>query len=117
MVRFLDKSNVEEILNQKNYITNLLNSDKKLQKLIVSKAGKKIITPLCIIVLNILRGSVKLSDIDYKNLKRFKLQLRNLVKRSNLSTKKKILQQGGFLSYLLPVALTTLDILSQALQK
>ena len=47
MVRFLDKSNVEEILNQKNYITNLFNSDKKLQKL-VSKAGKKIITPLCI---------------------------------------------------------------------
>ena len=43
MVRFLDKSNVEEILNQKNYITNLLNSDKKLQKLrfkIVSKAPR-----------------------------------------------------------------------------
>ena len=53
MVKFLDEKNIENILNQKNSITNLLNSNKNLQKLIIDKSGKNLVTPLCVIVLNI----------------------------------------------------------------
>lgn len=112
MVRFLDQNNIENILNQKNSIINLLNSDKKNQKLIVQKSGKDLVTPLCVIVLNILNGNLKISEEQLVSLKKFKLPCRNLVKKSNLKSKKLILQKGGFLNILLPIVLTALGFLT-----
>ena len=112
MVKFLDEKNIENILNQKNSITNLLNSNKNLQKLIIDKSGKNLVTPLCVIVLNILEGTVKLSDSELESLKKFKLPCRNLIKKSNLKSKKKILQKGGFLSTLLPIVISIITLIA-----
>ena len=111
MVRFLDQNNVENILNQKNSIINLLNSNKKLQKLIIQKSGKDLVTPLCVIVLNILKGVLKLSEAELSSLKKFKIPCRNLVKKSSLKSKKVLLQKGGFLNILLPIVFTALGFL------
>ena len=59
-------------------------------------------------ILNVLNGHIKLKSEQKKKLKRHKDTLRHLASRSNSTHRKRALlhQRGGFLSALLPLALS-----------
>jgi len=69
----------------------------------IKSCSKKFIFDMCECVKNVLKGNVSLKSSHLKCLKRYKQSLRTLsLKRTSLTTIKKILQKGGFLAALLP---------------
>lgn len=108
-------------LKEKQYIT-LLSKTKcpKKRNLLVDMANKEQIDAISEIILNTLKNNVPLKTRDKNKLRPYKQTLRNLAKKStSLKKRKHILKQrGGFLSFLLPLALTTLaNIIPQLLHK
>ncbi|KAK7460749.1 hypothetical protein BaRGS_00038834 [Batillaria attramentaria] len=68
-------------------------------------ANRRIICSLCEVVHNVLKGHVKLSRGQKQRWSRHKHKLRQLVKRTTTSKKRKeLIQKGGFISLLLPLA-------------
>lgn len=104
---------------QKHYdILKVLSTCKKcIRNNIISKADSELINTICECVYNLLKGNIKLSEVQFKNLKPFRHILRKLLAKSNTKEKKKILiQKGGFLEILLPAVISGLaSIISSAI--
>jgi len=71
----------------------------KLRRAIIENSDKELLNSISECSLNVLKGTVKLSDRKKRKLRKFKHQLRTIVdKRVPLARKKKlIIQRGGFI--------------------
>ncbi|PJE78546.1 hypothetical protein CI610_02516 [invertebrate metagenome] len=87
-------------------------AEPSIRKAILEKASKSFIYCLCECIQNILQGRLPLTPKQKKRLSRHKQKCRQLLK-SPFKTKKRIIQQGGFLpaitSILLPLATQVLS--------
>ena len=98
-------------LKKRDFLTLLAQSKTpKRRALLAEWANKSEIDSLSEIVYNTLRGNIKLNKRLFKKLKRCKNHLRELANKKNSITKKRkiIKQNGGFLSVLIPTALSLL---------
>lgn len=92
----------------KNFLKILTLADKNTLKAIIKGLNKKQTYCLCEIVLNLLKGNIKISKDDFLILKKYKRKFRNLLNKPKLTQKKYILQKGGFLEVLIPTVISTL---------
>jgi len=80
-----------------------------LAKSIIKTAPASLIKTLSEIAFNCLSGNIKISPVSKRKLKRFKKNLRVLANRSkSISTKKRTLQEGGFIGTLAGLAIPIL---------
>ena len=81
----------------------------KINKAIIEESDAGVIKLFCECAKNTLNGNVKLSPAQYRKLKRYKTQLRQLTnKKISHKKKKKLLQKGGFLGALLGAVIPAL---------
>ena len=81
----------------------------KLRKAIISNCDRELVNSICECVLNMLIGNVKLSGCVTLKLRKHKAVLRKVAdRRIPLSSKKLIVQRGGFLLPLLNAVLPAL---------
>ena len=72
------------------------------RKQFVKHCDKEFITSLSECIKNIVNGNVKLNHRQLQSLRRHKQSLRKLsLKKTSTKVRRKILQKGGFLSYLI----------------
>ena len=91
----------------------LVDARPKLKKAIIKHAPTELVTAISEIVLNLIKGVIKLTAHQKKHLSRYKKELLALAKKKvSLGKKRKILvQKGGSaaVSVLLPLALSLLS--------
>ena len=90
----------------------LVDASPKLKKAIIKHAPTDLVTAISEIVLNLIKGVIKLTAHQKKRLSRYKKELLALVKKKvSLGKKRKILVQegGGVVSILVPLALSLLS--------
>ena len=81
--------------------------NKKLRCAILKKGGNELTTCLCECALNVIKGHVPLTKVQFKKLKRMKRPLQQLTnKKISLKKKRRILEQKG--GALLPNIITPL---------
>jgi hypothetical protein len=82
----------------------------KIRKGIINSCDKELLNAISEIVLNVLNGTVNLSNCSKRKLRKHKTALRRLVvKRVTTSAKRRyIVQRGGFLLPLLGAVLPTI---------
>jgi hypothetical protein len=104
--------------NKQEDILKLLSKNyEKINKNLWSTADKELVETLCDFFHNLLKGKIQISPEDLEKIKSFIQPIRKLISKSSLKNKRKILvQQGGFLQYLIPAALTTITSLIDALK-
>jgi hypothetical protein len=84
---------------------------------------KCVIDAISEIAKNCLAGNINLKTCDFNKLSKYKKTLRQISKKSSVEKRKRILQQkGGFLSLLIPPALSLIasvvgDLISSKLRK
>ena len=105
----------------KKHVSDILYLQKAkpcMRKVLIDKADRSLVECLCEIADNVLRGNVHLTPQQKDKLKRNRIGLRQLTKKSvPLKTKKVILQKGGFLGSLLaPIASVVAPFISTLLQ-
>ena len=109
----------EKNRGQKNLeILKTISSCKKcLRTSIVHKGSKELIASICECIDNLLNKNIPVSDNDRKKMHKYRGAMRKLVQKSKLVEKKKILKQnGGFLQFLIPAAISALGgIISDAI--
>ena len=104
--------------NCANNLKILSNCTKSNQKRIIKGSDKKFMQSLKDCILNVLEGNIRLCEKDKKKLKNYKYTLRKIVQNKALKKNKDlIIQKGGFLSIILPGAITLLNTLIDILQK
>lgn len=83
---------------------------KALRKQLLKKLPSRSVKAICECSLNVLKGNVPLSTSQKRALSKYKTTLRKIgAKKGSLFHKKKlIVQQGGFLNFLIPAALSVL---------
>jgi hypothetical protein len=97
--------------------------DQKLRNKLILNAEKCVIDAISEIAKNCLAGNINLKTCDFKNLSKYKKVLRLISKKSSVKRRKQLLQQkGGFLSFLIPPALSLIasvvgDLISSKLRK
>ena len=91
----------------------------EIRKAILKNADKDLVDAICQCVYNLLNGNLHLSTTEKEKLTKYRHALRKLVQKSTLKQKKKILvQQGGFLEYLIPAAISGItSIISSFINK
>ena len=91
----------------------LVDASPKLKKAIIKHGPRELVIAISEIVLNLIKGVIKLTAQQKKRLSAYKKKLLSLAKKNvSLGTKKKILvQKGGsaVVSVLLPLALSLLS--------
>ena len=90
----------------------LVDATPKLKKAIIKHAPTDLVTAISEIVLNLIKGVIKLTAHQKKRLSRYKKELLALAKKNvPLGKKRKILVQkgGGVVSILVPLALSLLS--------
>ena len=90
----------------------LVDATPKLKKAIIKHAPTDLVTAISEIVLNLIKGVIKLTAHQKKRLSRYKKELLALAKKKvPLRIKRKILVQkgGGVVSILVPLALSLLS--------
>lgn len=98
-----------KVLQRKDFLTLLAKSKKpKQRKLLMDWAEKADLRALSECTLNVLNGNVPLTPKQRKNLEKFKRSLRILcdIKTSDRIKKREVVQRGGFLQFLIPLALS-----------
>jgi len=81
----------------------------KLRKAILANSKSEFVKTLSECSLNLLRGNVKLTPCQKKKLRKHRVHLRKLAdKRVSLTSKKAIVQRGGFLLPLLGAVLPSI---------
>ena len=109
---------MEQIDQNKHFLSLFCSSPRKVQHALIKNATKSQIYSICEIVLNILKGNLKLPQEEIEKLQKKKKVLRSLMKRSSLKTKKHLIQRGGFLQFLIPSIITGLaSIVSSLIKK
>jgi hypothetical protein len=97
------------ITSNKKYLESLTNTKNKMRVNIIRGGNKNNINSICECIYNVLKGNIKLTDQQKDSLKKYKANLRKLVKRSSLKQKKNILEKNNkFLLDLLPPVFLTL---------
>ena len=87
-----------------------------IRRAILLNADKDLIEVICHCIFNLLNGNINLSESDKNRLSLYKLTLRKLVEKSSVGEKKKILiQNGGFLQFLIPAAITGISSIISSL--
>ena len=91
----------------------LVDAGPKLKKAIIKHGPRELVTAVSEIVLNLIKGVIKLTSHQKKRLSRYKKELLRLAKKGvSLGKKRKILvQKGGsaVVSILVPLALSLLS--------
>lgn len=83
-------------------LQGLSKASKNIQNSIVGSAPRDLIDTICECAHNVLKGNVSLTSDQYKKLKRYRTQLRELSsRRTSLKRKRSLLQKGGFLGAIL----------------
>ena len=81
--------------------------NKKLKNKVITKGDKSLILTLNECILNTLNGKIKISPKDKVKLLKHKYSLRKTLKLKTIKDKKKsLIQQGGYLQYILPAAIS-----------
>jgi len=97
-----------------NILKVLKEADSKTRKSILKSVDKEVIRIICECALNILRGNVPLDSEEKKELEKFKIIVRKLIKRGESWKKKKQYLQTGHGLNLIPILLS--PILSGVIQ-
>lgn len=103
-----------EALKRADYLSLLGSTkQKKKRELLIDFATNKDILAVLEIVYNLLYGSMPLSAVQRRTLRKYQNTLRQIVSRSSsIKQKREILKQdGGFLPTLIPIALSILSSL------
>lgn len=89
-----------------------------MRNVIIQNGSRDFINSICELVDNLLQDKLSLSKEDFEQLYKFRHTLRKLTKKSDINSKKKILiQQGGFLQFLIPAAVTAIgEIISNLIK-
>ena len=98
----------------------LANCKTKLRKAILLNSDTELVKVIRDCVYNVLKGNVKLKKGDSEKLNKYKSDLLKFVyERGSIAQKRKFLiQKGGFLPFLIPLAIdTTARLISFALDK
>jgi hypothetical protein len=100
---------------QSNYhaLQVLGQAGRKLRKAIINSSDKELLNAISEIILNVLNGTVTLSNCSKRKLQKHKTKLRRLADKRVTTTAKRrsIVQRGGFLLPLLGAVLPTIAIL------
>ena len=88
----------------------LSKAPKRLRVAVLNNSDNQLIKALCEVIHNVLQGKVKLSAKQIKQLKRYHKLLFAVTKKSTSVKRKReiLVQQGGFLTALLPPAIALL---------
>ena len=113
------KSNLSNMNKHKNLLSILASAKPNLRESIIHKCDKQLVQCICECILNLLHGNININRETLCKLKKYKNTFRKIIKKSNLQSKKKILiQQGGFLQYLIPAVISGLSsIISSAINR
>lgn len=86
------------------YLKGLPSSE---QKRFINGASSELLKTISELCLNLLKGTIKVSETDLKNLKKYKKQIIFLSERKHSSDKRRKLcsQRGGFLGSLIGIVL------------
>lgn len=112
-------NSIKFILDNKELLLAISKCKTCMRKAIINKSDKKLVNSICEMVFNLINGNLNINSSDFQKLKKYKTSLRKLVKKSNLASKKKILvQNGGFLQFLIPAVITGIsEIVSSLISK
>ena len=112
-------NSIKFILDNKELLLAISKCKTCMRKAIINKSDKKLVNSICEMVFNLINGNLNINSSDFQKLKKHKTSLRKLVKKSNLASKKKILvQNGGFLQFLIPAVITGIsEIVSSLISK
>lgn len=98
---------IRDIEKQQDMLKALSHCKLKIRKAILKNADKDLVDAICHCVYNMLHGNVELSETQKGELYKYRHTLRKLIQKQNLNKKKKILvQNGGFLQFLIPAAVS-----------
>ena len=97
------------------HLQALSGSSPRMCKAIVKTADPGLVKCLCECALNVIKGTVPITQHQKRRLARRKTDLRNLVKsKTSAKTKKRILQKGGILPLIPLIAKAALPIITGA---
>jgi hypothetical protein len=113
------KLQIDELENSLVRLKKFYQSNKKVQrKILKNKSDCKIIVIIRDIVLNLLKGNINLTDREKNKLQKHKYTLRKLIDTNPLCKSREIIvQKGGFLSVLIPSAITLITSILEVLNK
>jgi len=97
--------------SRREYLTLLSNARSKQRRAaILNRAQKEDLRAITEIAHNLLRGRVLLTSKDHNKLKKHRTVLRKIANKriSDKSKKQTLVQKGGFLGTLIPIAISTL---------
>jgi hypothetical protein len=93
-------------------------SKKDQKKILNNKSDTKIIQFIKDIILNLLKGNIDLSEKEKSKLQKYKYTLRKILNTKPVCKSRQIIiQKGGFLSVLIPGALTLISSILEILNK
>jgi hypothetical protein len=102
-------NHIKNLEKNRQLLTCLCDCKKSFRNSIISEADKSLIDSICQIVYNVLHGHIQLDDEVKTKLQKYKKTLRKLVEKNSLEKKKKIIiQNGGWLQFILPAAITAI---------
>ena len=107
-------------LKRKDFLNLLAKSrSAKRRKQIIDVARPEDISAVSECALNLLKNNIPLSDKNFKKFYKCKHNIRNLArKRTSLKKKKLIIhQKGGFLQYLIPLAIASITELVKKIKE
>lgn len=110
---------MSKIVKEKEYLTLLAKTkNRKSRNALIDVATASQINALSELIINILNANIPLTSKTKNRLTRYKSDLRQLC-RKTLSTKnrKHLLQKGGILNVILPLAISALSSLIPAIIK
>ena len=85
-------------------IMALSKSPRSIRNSVIESAPNELVDCICECAHNLLKGNVSLSPVQFKRLKRYRKQLRQLTaKQATRKEKRTILQKGGFLGIIAPI--------------
>jgi hypothetical protein len=88
-------SNTALVESQLDMLKILAKPNSRYRKTILAHADKNLVTAICQCIDNVLKGVIKIPDADKTRLKKFRMVLYELLEKSSLKQKKKILVQKG----------------------
>lgn len=110
---------MSKIIKEKEYLTLLAKTkNRKKRAALIDLATANEINALSELIVNILNANVPLNPKTKTRLVRYKTDLRELCKKTlSTKTKKRLLQKGGILNVILPLAISALSSLIPAIIK
>lgn len=99
---------MSRIFKNKNFLQLLCSSNKKQKKVLIENASSDQIKSICEIIINLLRGNIKLDEHDLEKLRKKKKSFREIVKKGSIKRRKYLIQKGGFIQYLIPALVSGL---------